>query len=296
MLFVYLLDYATGTGLRYMYFKPTEGKFHDLTYALDSTRADLIIVGSSRASHGYVSQQIEDSLHLSCYNAGMEGAQFLHQYATVQSIIKRHKPKIIIWDYWKGLEQNELYYLELTSLAPYYFSHPEIKEIIDHTRPHEKYKMLCKVYPFNSTLFYNINKVLNIYKSAEKDRSAKGWIPLRRTWTEPLEHITAPAITLPLDTTCVKYLRATMNYCKQNNIKLFIVLSPYFAAYKNQANYDVAVEELAKIENTPLLNFFADSTLLATPKYFAEPKHLNDQGAQIFTAKLIQAIKKTDIK
>src|ERR1700761_5831322 len=104
---VYVLDLVVGAGLKAIYFKPKEGKYFDQTYALDSTKAEILIQGSSKASHGYISQIIEDSLHMSCYNAGREGSNFLHQYATIHSMLTRYKPKIIIWDFWEGLYYNQ---------------------------------------------------------------------------------------------------------------------------------------------------------------------------------------------
>lgn len=61
---IYLMDFIVGSGMKKLYFTPKEGKFYDNTYAFDSTRADVLIVGSSKAAHNYVSQIIEDSLQL----------------------------------------------------------------------------------------------------------------------------------------------------------------------------------------------------------------------------------------
>jgi len=287
---VYVLDYLVGAGLRYLYFKPKEGKYYNLTYTIDSTKANIVVIGSSRASHSYVSQDIEDSLHLSCYNAGMEGAQFLHQYATIQSITKRYHPKIIIWDYWKGFEKNDLYYMEIGTLSPFYHSHPEIKALIDTTRPNEKYKLLSHIYPFNSTLFYNLNKSFSVYKSSEKDPSVKGWIPLHKLWEDKLQVAEYSGKVLPVDSNCISFYRSTIRYCKKNNIRLYIVASPYYGTYQKPANFDVLAQRIAREEGAPFFNYLNDSTLLSSGKYFSDVKHLNEEGAHLFTAKLVKAI------
>ncbi|TFF39192.1 hypothetical protein [Mucilaginibacter psychrotolerans] len=294
ILLLIALDRLVGAGLRYLYFKPDTGKYHDLTYAIDSTRAEVVVIGSSRASHSYVSQVLEDSLGLSVYNAGMEGAKFLHQYATFKGITSRYKPKMIIWDYWEGLSYSELNYLELTTVSPYYFTHPAIQKLIDDTRPNEKYKMLCAVYPFNSSLVYNLNKSLSVYKNKEKSTSVKGWIPLERTWNEPLAVADSAGVGLPLDTNCVKLYTSAVKYCRENHIKLYMVQSPFFIAYRHPTYYDVVAQKIAAENGVPYFNFFNDSTALSSPKYFAEPRHLNDEGAHMFTTKLAIAIKKTE--
>ncbi|RFZ85007.1 hypothetical protein DYU05_05225 [Mucilaginibacter terrenus] len=288
---LFLLDRTVGWGLRYLYFKPKEGKYHDLTYALDSTRADLVIVGSSRATHSYVAQQIQDSLHISCYNAGMWGTRFLHQYATLQTIVHRYHPKIIIWDYWEGLVKNELTYQDVASLDPFYNTHEEIRKVIDFAKPSEKYKMLSRVYPYNSTLMYNLNKVVNAYKSDKKEASVKGFVPLKHTWTEPLTVSSYNGATMPIDSNCVRFYKAAIAFCKKENIKLIMIESPYYGKYLQRPNYDVLAEQIAHEQDIPFLDMTNKGTLL-TAGNFSEPKHLNENGAHLFTAEVIKAIRK----
>ncbi|WP_221392633.1 hypothetical protein [Dyadobacter sp. NIV53] len=291
---IYLLDIVVGAGVKRLYFKPTEGKFHDQTYAFDSTKADVLIVGSSKAAHNYVSQDIEDSLHVSTYNAGHEGAHFLHQYALLKSVLKRYHPKVIIWDYYNGIKHDPVTYYELSVILPYYETHPEIRPIIDMRSQFEKFKMISKIYPYNSTLVYNANKLLGLYKNPEKDKSVKGYIPLRSKWKDEIK-MESKNLEPPLDTTCIAAYKSIIRYCKSNDIQLIMVNSPVYKTFKRTPNYDKLAMEIADQEDIAFLEFTKDSTFIKNPQYFNEPAHLNVEGAKIFTNKLIAEIRKENI-
>ncbi len=288
---MYVLDAVVGAGLKYLYFSNKEGRYYDLTYAIDSTKADVIVVGSSRGKNDYVAQDIEDSLHLTCYNAAYEGAHFLHQYAVIKSILNRHHPKILIWDYWQGLEEDPQNYLELSTILPYY-NHELIKPIIDLRGPYERYKLVSKIYPYNSTIIYNLNKKIHFYKNTEKDASRKGFTPLFGVWKEKIQVL--DKITSPIDSVNTAAYLNVINFCKLNNIKLYIVISPHYGIYKSPPNYDSIAKALAIENNIPFLDFSNDSTFIKSYNpYFSNRIHLNETGAKIFTKEFISKIKKS---
>ena len=54
-----MLDFSIGSILQYFYFKQKSGLLYRTTYSLDSTRADLLVLGSSTATHHYNSEIFE---------------------------------------------------------------------------------------------------------------------------------------------------------------------------------------------------------------------------------------------
>lgn len=229
----------------------------------------------------------------STYNTGNEGAHFLHQYALLQSIFKRYTPKVIVWDYYMGLKEDPLTYLELSAILPYYENHDEIKPIVNMRSEFERYKMISKIYPYNSTLIYNVNKLISVYKNAEKDKSVKGFVPLQGKWKEDITKIYKSGLVVPLDTNCINAYKSVISYCKTNNIKLVMVNSPLYRQFVKTPNYDVVAREIAEKENIPFLEYSADTTYRNNRQYFNDPRHLNSGGAMIFTNKLVEEIKKT---
>ncbi len=289
---IYVMDLATGTGLRHLYFSGRVGRYFDLTYAIDSTKADIIVIGSSRAKNDYVAQNIEDSLHLSCYNAGYEGSLFLHQYAVLKCILRRYHPKIIIWDYWRGLEKNPEDYLELSTLLPYYKSHEDVRPIINLRGPYERYKLISKIYPYNSTVIYTLNKKINFYKNTDKDDSHKGFTPLYGVWKDTVELL--DKIVTPIDSVTQAAYLSVINFCNYNHIKLFVVIAPHYALYKSTPNYDSIARALAIRNKVQFLDFSKDTTFIKPYNpYFSNRIHLNKKGAEVFTKKLISNIKDT---
>ena len=66
--------------------------------ALFNKKADVLVLGSSRANHHYVSSMFKDSLGLSCYNAGRDGHDILYAYMIFQSFLERNMPKMVVID------------------------------------------------------------------------------------------------------------------------------------------------------------------------------------------------------
>lgn len=96
---------------------------------LNKVEADVIVLGSSRAAHHYVSSILEDSLGMSVYNCGHEGMDLIYCDAVLESIVKRGVPKIVILDmqegYLRGEDQGRL-----DGLTPYIKSNPYVAGIM----------------------------------------------------------------------------------------------------------------------------------------------------------------------
>ena len=93
---ILILDFLIGKSLEYFYFKQKSGLQYRTTYSIDSTRAEILVFGSSRANHHYVPEVFEDSLKMSFYNTGRDGNRLLYNFAVFSSILKRDTPKIVI--------------------------------------------------------------------------------------------------------------------------------------------------------------------------------------------------------
>jgi len=139
---LFIFDRIIGGVLNHYYFSQRSGLNYRTTYVLDSTNAEILVFGSSRANHHYVSVIFEDSIGLSFYNSGREGNFLLYNYAVFKSVLSRYKPKIIIFDIFADeLSTQKLEYDRLSALLPYYKKKPEIREVINLKSPFERYKL-----------------------------------------------------------------------------------------------------------------------------------------------------------
>jgi hypothetical protein len=181
-LFIILLalaDQLIGYGVNKFYFKQKKGAFAQITYAIDSTRSDVLILGSSKALHHYVSPVISKGLNLSVYNCGNNGQQLPYSAAILKLITERYQPKIIIvdmllWDFGKGDDKFD----RLSVLLPYYSAHPGVLPYINQNSQFERLKLISKSYPFNSFLLPGL---YNYFLAGTLLPTQNGYLPLNRT-------------------------------------------------------------------------------------------------------------------
>lgn len=272
------LDRIVGAVLKHYYFKQTSGLNYRTTYAIDSTKADILVFGSSRANHHYVPEVFEDSLKMSFYNTGRDGNFLLYNYAIFKAILKRHTPKIIIMD----LNIDDIYYNEnsysrLSSLLPYYENHPEIRNIIEMRSPYEKFKLLSKMYPFNSIILTIAVGNLEVNKFRKSDR--KGYIPLY-SQLKNKTLIDLKQMDIEIDTFKLILIKEIAISCKIRNIRLYFTRSPAYVK-KEQLKVNI-LEEISKNLQCSFIDFYNDTLFCEKPIFFYDNLHLNSVGAEVF--------------
>ncbi len=289
---VLVLDFVIGKTLQFFYFKQVAGATFRTTYAMDSTDADILVFGSSRANHHYVPEVFEDSLKMSFYNTGRDGNYPIYNYAVFKAIVLRYSPKIVIFD----VNSDVLYYdansyERLSSLLPYYHSHPEIKSIVELRGPYEKYKLLSSIYPFNSSLLTILIGNLEINKTRKGDN--KGYIPLYNQMKDSIVTTVQKRESI-IDTTTLAAFARIANTCKANHIRLLLVHSPWYV-HTDKTESSKILNQLATKYGAEFLDFSNDSLFMNNPSWFQDPSHLNNIGATRFSAILIDSINNNKI-
>ncbi len=144
-------DQIVGRLLRKYYFSMKSGTNAKITYIAEKTNADLLVFGSSAASHNYNTELLEKKLGIKSYNAGRDGTGLLYSYGLLQMVLQRYTPQIVILDFHPAsLNKNYTDDERIAPLLPYYQDHPEIRELILNRSKFEKFKMFSKIYPYNS--------------------------------------------------------------------------------------------------------------------------------------------------
>ncbi|TSA57815.1 MAG: hypothetical protein D4R41_05765 [Sediminibacterium sp.] len=288
IVFVFLIDCTIGTTLQYFYFKQESGFLYRTTYAIEKTKADVLIFGSSRASRHYNPNIFKDRIHLSCYNVGHDGNFILYQYAVLNAVLKRYQPKLIILDITRGefaIRQND--YERLSALLPYYKGHEEIRPIVQLKSPYEKLKTLSFIYPYNSLLFSIA--VGNAEFNKQKMKDIDGYVPIDKIYSGSM----ATTDSLPnyvMDSIKVKTYESFIHDCEKNKIKLVIVCSPYLFKNTNTDNSINLAKAIAIKNKIPFHDFSTDTSFVNHSQLFADSIHLNNGGATIFSNKVIDRI------
>ncbi|OQY93790.1 MAG: hypothetical protein B6D37_10025 [Sphingobacteriales bacterium UTBCD1] len=293
IIFIFLLivlDFGIGNLLKYLYFKQDSGSLYRTTYALDSTRADILIFGSSTANHHYIPDLFEKAFHLPCYNTGRDGNTLLYSYAILKGVFKRYSPKIIILDInEQEFITNQDSYDRVTSLLPYYENHPEVRDIVKLKSPFENIKLLSKIYPYNSLIFTICVGNADFNKERITIKDQNGYVPLQNTWKGPVTTDTVFK-KYPLDSTKINIFESFVKECIQRNIYLYICLSPKFKVEKYVDSSIEIVKHISKEFNVPFFNYSTDTFFLHHGDLFHDVNHLNGNGANIYSELVIRKI------
>ena len=276
-----LMDVTIGSLLRYFYFRQEAGEIYRTVNAFDKTEADLLIFGSSTASHNFHPNAFNGYINGSFYNTGRDGCTIFYQYALLKSVLKRYTPKIIIlnFDQAEFIDEPETYD-HLSALLPFYRDHPEIRDIIELKSPYEKVKLFSQIYPFNSYIF---SIAIGSSKQNKMRRGDyQGYVPLDGSLKGPLQN-GSTIVDFAIDPVKVQYYKYFMEACKLAGVKLIVVCSPFHV----KPNYELYNTQLGKkiTEGYGLSfnNYSKDSMFLKHPEYFDDISHLNDKGALIFS-------------
>ncbi len=291
LLIVIFFDLVIGKVMAHFYFKQISGWEYFTRYAIEETKADLLIFGASRAQKQHIPAIFEDSTNIDSYNVGKDDVSILYSYALLKSVLKRYTPKVIILDFEnKGFVQSAVSYEVLSCLLPFYKTHPELKETIEMRSPFEKYKLLSSIYPYNSLIIKIIAGNTTFYTKGKKED--KGYVPLDGKLNRSPYVVNLSTPNFEIDSVKVEQYQLFINDCKKRNIKLFIVRSPYYFKTIGLDSSISLAKTIAAKNNIDFLDYSTNELFLKSPQLFNDTIHVNTTGATIFSAMLASDIKK----
>lgn len=266
-------------------YKNAKGGYTERNYSImHNTTEDILVFGSSRATHHYIPSIISDITGLSCRNCGIDGMGIILEYGQLQIISEHYIPQIIIIDINASfcIEQNDNTKY-LSYLRPE--SHDKviagILEDIDST---EKYKCISKMYVYNSQIL----KLLADNYAPTTLSNDNGYIPINGIIQDfPTQFNNHQEFNV--DSTKLKYIEKTITKFK-NQARLIFVISPVIAATQTPSIY-TPLYSLCKKYNITLLDYSASYFSLKR-EYWKDSAHLNDKGAKAFTKQFAFDLKK----
>lgn len=288
ILLTIVMDLCLGGASAWLYHRSKYGIFHRQQYVLNESKDDIIILGSSRASHQYVPSIISDSLGMSCYNAGSEGMCIYYHYAMLASMIERgHCPKVVIYDV-MDLDTKEhpgpTFTLDaaLDRLAPHYGEYACIDSLFAYKGWKEKLKLMSLSYRYNSKMVQSIK--CNFIPSPEDGGYEKvvGVLP------DDVSFETMDYNSCELDTLKVKYMQKMVQLAHQHNIRMIFVLSPYFK--DNPSKALDAARKIAVENHLDFMDCYNEPEMMRR-ELFRDVMHLNDEGARVWSAFLAHILK-----
>lgn len=277
-----LADIGIGRLMHHFYFRITHGEQGRMTYVIDSTRAPLLVIGSSRAAHHYVSAILADSLHTGCYNAGKDWQGLFYNLAMIKMILHRYKPQTILLDLTPiSFAASEASLDKLDVLLPYYHQHPEIQPVFDKKGPAQRILTLSSLYCYNSLIL----QIIFNNRSRQIDEGiVNGYIPKMDTLNHPpFQPYSDEELFGKPDTALVNAFREILTLTRLSNCRLAVVVSPvYFPLYHSTSTIQLA-KKICDTRQIPFFDYTCSAIFNGKTGFFTDEQHLNNAGAERFT-------------
>ncbi len=285
---VAMVDFSLGKLFYYLQSTKAGGRTGAEYYACEKSNEDIIIMGSSRASHHYVPEIITEKTGLSCFNAGQDGNGIILQYGRWKMISERYAPKVIIYDISTDFDlaaNDNMAYVD--RLKPF-CKDALVKNYVASIFPMEQFKLFSCMYRFNYKFLEMASDCL--HKSNYKKNS--GYIPLNGHIRGEIVNRELAKKTTSLNCDAVKlhYIEQLIKEANENGTKVVFVISPYWKGGSYSIETYSQVQNLAEKYGVPFYEYI-DSDICSDPENFEDSHHLNDKGARVFTNDIIERIK-----
>ena len=285
-----VLDWAIGKAMDAMLPQiSNQGDTGKTYFSLNEVNTPVVIVGSSRAAHHYVTQMVEDSLGMPAYNVGRDGCFFSYNCCVINSILDRYSPSLIIWENSKDAlfgERKD----PLENLYPYYQKNSWVTSVLESELPWtERVRMCSKVYRYNSVIHRIVMRYLG--RNSFVDGTEKGYLPIPpRKPLKPLELRSESWAQEDVDDAKVERFRSILCRAKEKGVKMLVVDSPRYRIADGECLSADVMKSLCEEYGAMFFDNTQMTFFLERPELFNDATHLNDDGAKVYTEIFLEEI------
>lgn len=240
---------------------------------------DVVIMGTSRANNHFVPELFEKKGYKT-FNYGMSGSH-LFETGLMLKLMIQHKFKIktVLLETDLNVSNEKRDEGTTARFMPYMHTNSIIKE---HYQSQEDFWKLYYLPFYRYIKFDNRIGFRELYKVLVKEPTTmlehQGYYPLKTTNEGKMSNDISG-----LKPFKNKYLEEIKTICKANHIKLVLVMTPMCQCTNGMEYF----EKVKKIY-PEIYNF---ENAVTDDRYFSSCGHLNDKGAHIFTAYVLNKIK-----
>ncbi|PAM94221.1 hypothetical protein B4N84_14220 [Flavobacterium sp. IR1] len=238
---------------------------------------DVIFLGTSRANNHFVPQMFDDK-GLKAFNYGMSGGHLFETSLLLKLMIERkYQIKNIILEADLSLANDKESEGISAKFLPYIHNSNIIKE---HFKTYKNFNELYYI-PFYRYLKYETKIGFReaFYTAVHKKTNALdnfGYYPLKKHKNGNMKNNIVALNPLIHN----KYYEEIKSICKTNNIKLITVMTPMCSNVKGMNYFDKVKKAYPEIYNY--------ENVVVDDKYFSSCGHMTDEGARIFTARILK--------
>lgn len=271
-LIIVAIDISYGAVCHYIRSNVKAGMTHMDMQAAYETKADVLVFGSSRARRHYDTRILADSLDMTVFNCGYNSMGIHFFYPRLSQIIERYNPKVIIYDITPlyDYQKSDDAKVTINNLKPFFHHKAAADQIYDYN-PIEWIKCHSATYRYHGQIPDYIADNKN------KEVFINGYAPLNGVHDIKVKkHAESNPDYSKLD-----IFQKFIDDCKERNITLYFVISPY---YKNDIkDASQPFKDLAAKNSIPVFDHFYDSEFVNDSTLYWDPSHLNSKGAKMFT-------------
>ncbi|WP_394775073.1 hypothetical protein [Flavobacterium sp.] len=236
---------------------------------------DVVILGSSRANNHFVTQMFSDK-GFKAFNFGMQGSKLFESDLVLKLLLeKKNTIKNVIIDVDVTLKSEQKSDGTFIHFLPYLHSSAVVKsqfEDLDDFKsfyyiPFYRYLKYDAKIGFREMFFYSLNK-----KSKELDNG--GFDGLKSNAEKLNEE------NLNFEPKANHYYEEIKKICKTNHINLIAIMTPMCENVIGKDYFKKVNKLYPEIHNY--------ENVVIEDQYFSSCGHMNNQGARIFTARIIK--------
>ena len=251
-------------------------------YEYYDNEAEVLIVGASRAMFCYKPSIISDTLNMTTYNVGMDGAGVVGNYLSLKKAVGTGKVKVVVYDCGALQLSKRWNQGKISNYFPFYWMDSDVRKVVDDFAPQEKWKLYSSLLQYNSCYHDIVRTFL------EKTQHDHGFQPLPYTGKGFTPWYAKQVEKLVPDSMAAIYLDKFVSLCKKNNITLFITMCPGLGNFSSSSDF---LSEYAREKNVEFWDFTDLEELHHDSTLFKDYNHLNERGVDIFTPILAHKIK-----
>lgn len=287
LLLVVVVDAVFGITMRSALFSTIKGDWGRRNFIVNKTHEDILVFGSSRAIHHYDPRILANALNSSCYNCAEDGNGILLHYPRIEMILQRYTPRIIIYDLipkYDFLQYDNTSFLGI--LRPY-SDNSLVKEVIRDIDENELLKLHSNLYKYNSSFLEILMQRFSHSTVTAKDFS---YTPL----ASEMDYEPGPTGKFEgdgIDSLKYSYLGELADLCRSHGVELFFTASPWYKMSESDAY--APIYKLCKEKGVTFLNHNFDKSFNLDKKYFHDPAHLDQYGAETFSSLIAHEIKES---
>jgi hypothetical protein len=248
--------------------------------------AEILIVGSSRASYHFDCEIIEKITGKSCYNLGFDGTAFPHQKLMLDLYLKNNiKPDEIYWslDFHSFHEIREFYGFE--QLVPYY-SNIEVQEMYKLNKGIPNHSLFFPIvrYSFNPEMReVGLLNYFGLYNAPQI--IYKGYREQDREWDSSFDSVKEKyfdALDFKIDSVQFSDFKKISLDFEERGVKVSWVFSLYY--FEENEKYGQIIREYKSQSEIIQIDFidFSNSNISKSKQYFYNSVHMNKKGVNKF--------------